>query len=89
VIQGSDGKPMRVHLPDPEDVPAHPLKKNKHRKWLRMSSQDRLESVKKEFEDLRPLTDYDVHRMQELDLQVKLCDMGNACYIHTHYSDII
>ena len=27
--------------------------------------------------------------MQELDLQVKLCDMGNACYIDQHYSDII
>jgi len=25
----------------------------------------------------------------EEDLQVKLCDMGNACYIDKHYSDII
>jgi serine/threonine-protein kinase SRPK3 len=22
-------------------------------------------------------------------MQVKLCDMGNACYIDKHYSDII
>ena len=27
--------------------------------------------------------------MMEEDLQVKLCDMGNACYIDKHYSDII
>ena len=27
--------------------------------------------------------------MMEEDLQVKLCDMGNACYIEKHYSDII
>jgi serine/threonine-protein kinase SRPK3 len=78
-----------VHHPDPTDVPVHPLKKNKHRKWLRVSSQGRLESDKKYHEELQPLTDEAVHRMQELDLQVKLCDMGNACYIDQHYSDII
>ena len=27
--------------------------------------------------------------MKEQDLQVKLCDMGNACYVDKHYSDII
>jgi len=27
--------------------------------------------------------------MREQDIQVKLCDMGNACYKTHHYSDII
>lgn len=27
--------------------------------------------------------------MKEHDLQVRLCDMGNACYVDKHYSDII
>lgn len=27
--------------------------------------------------------------MKERDLNVKICDMGNACYIDQHYSDII
>lgn len=34
----------RVHLPDPTDILMHPLKKNKHRKYLRVSSQQRLQS---------------------------------------------
>ncbi len=38
---------------------------------------------------MHPLSHHDVDRMKELDLQVKLCDMGNACYIEKHYSDII
>ena len=40
-------------------------------------------------EEMHPLSHHDVDRMKELDLQVKLCDMGNACYIEKHYSDII
>jgi serine/threonine-protein kinase SRPK3 len=27
--------------------------------------------------------------MKEQDINVKLCDMGNACYLTNHYSDII
>ena len=38
---------------------------------------------------MKPLNFKEVNKMQELDLQVKLCDMGNACYIDKHYSDII
>ena len=30
-----------------------------------------------------------LERMREQDIQVKLCDMGNACYKDHHYSDII
>ena len=38
---------------------------------------------------MKPLSFNDVERMQEEDKQVKLCDMGNACYIDKHYSEII
>ena len=38
---------------------------------------------------MRPRTHYDIERMREQDIQVKLCDMGNACYKDHHYSDII
>jgi serine/threonine-protein kinase SRPK3 len=31
----------------------------------------------------------EVEKMKEMDLRVRLCDMGNACYTHKHYSDII
>ena len=32
------GPPTRVHLADPTDILMHPLKRNKHRKYLRVSS---------------------------------------------------
>jgi hypothetical protein len=63
----------------------------KTRKWryLRVNSVTKLPSEKKKHAELKPLSHRDVDRMKELDLQVKLCDMGNACYIDKHYSDII
>jgi len=63
----------------------------KKRKWrfLRVNSVTRLPFEKKMKEEMHPLSHHDVDRMKELDLQVKLCDMGNACYIEKHYSDII
>lgn len=56
---------------------------------LRMMSQQRTQNQKRQYLEMRPLTYGDVARMKEEDLQVKLCDMGNACYIDKHYSDII
>ena len=38
---------------------------------------------------MKPLTNSEVERMKELDLRARMCDMGNACYIDKHYSDII
>ena len=66
----------------------HPLKKSK-RKYLRVNSQQRLDSYEEYFDEIKPLRHSDVTRMKELDLQVKLCDMGNACFVDKHYSDII
>lgn len=70
------------------DLPMHTTKKHK-RKFLRVNSCQRLDSESKQSDAYKPLSSYDVHQMKELDLQVKLCDMGNACYITKHYSDII
>ena len=41
------------------------------------------------YDAIAPLTYGEVSRMKEQDMQVKLCDMGNACYVDKHYSDII
>lgn len=73
---------------DPQDPLAHPLEK-RNRKFLRVSSQPKLHSQLQISEEMRPRTHYDIERMREQDIQVKLCDMGNACYKDHHYSDII
>jgi len=75
-------------LPDPTDIHMHPLRKKK-RRYLRVNSQSRNERHAKKVRELRPLTQSRVEKMKELDISVKLCDMGNACYIEKHYSDII
>jgi len=67
----------------------HPLKKNKHRRILRVNSETKIPSLTKYYNEIKPLTHQEVKMMQEKDLQVKICDMGNACYINEHYSDII
>lgn len=75
-------------LNDPCDPLTHPLKK-KQRRYLRVHSVPRSHQQQESFEKFKPLTYEDVERMKEQDLQVKLCDMGNACYVDKHYSDII
>jgi len=75
--------------PEIQDPHMHPLKKNNHRRFLRVSSIEKMPSDETYFNGFKPLTEADVARMREEDLQVKLCDMGNACYIDKHYSDII
>ena len=35
------------------------------------------------------MDEYDVKQIKEMQFQVKLVDMGNACYIEKHFSDII
>jgi hypothetical protein len=54
-----------------------------------VSSQERFPSEIEYYKDIKPLNQDEVDEMKEKDLQVKLCDMGNACYIDKHYSDII
>ena len=45
-------------------------------------------SIKSKFE-LTPKTPQAVKEIKDLDFNIKLCDMGNACYIDRHYSDVI
>ena len=75
--------------PSIRNVIIHPLKINKHREYLRVNSTPKLWSQKMQTAETKPRTPSDVNKMKENDLQVKLCDMGNACYIQKHYSDII
>jgi serine/threonine-protein kinase SRPK3 len=39
--------------------------------------------------DIKPKDVNAVKRASEMKFDIKLCDMGNACYINRHYSDII
>jgi len=80
--------PEDAKYADPQDPLLHPLKKH-NRRFLRVNSQPKLHSQFQASEEVRPRTHYDIERMREQDIQVKLCDMGNACYKDHHYSDII
>mmetsp|Transcript_2382 Transcript_2382/g.3637 ORF Transcript_2382/g.3637 Transcript_2382/m.3637 type:complete len:138 (+) Transcript_2382:1438-1851(+) len=66
----------------------HPTKKY-NRRYLRVSSQPRNSAQHAAFKELKPLSYSRVDTMKEEDLQVRMCDMGNACYLDKHYSDII
>lgn len=73
---------------NPANPLTHKLKKNK-RRYLKVRSVQKYDSQKKYSRELKPLGRSDVERMMEEDIQVKFCDMGNACYFDNHYSDII
>ena len=81
--------PASKRPPDASDVLMHPRKRGLQRKYIRISSLQRMPSEVKYYEEIRPLNELDVVKIKELELQVKLCDMGNACYRDKHYSDII
>lgn len=38
---------------------------------------------------MRPKTMKEILKEEELEFNIRLCDMGNACYIDKHYSDLI
>jgi hypothetical protein len=78
---------QELKFPDPTEPLMHPIKN--HRKFLKVQSVQRMPSEKKTFEEIRPLSSTEVAKMKDEDINVKLCDMGNACYITNHYSDII
>lgn len=56
---------------------------------LRVRSQRDLYRSKKARQELKPLDSSDLKKIADLDFNIKLCDMGNACYIDNHYSDVI
>lgn len=65
------------------------IKKVQPKHLMRVRSQDRLYSSLKQKHELKPKDAIDILQIQELDFNIKLCDMGNACYIDRHYSDVI
>lgn len=81
---------IRKGIPIVTDNIVHPLKK-KYREYLRVESQPTRESPNyKLYErEIKPLSNKERHNMKERDRLVKICDMGNACPMDNHYSDII
>jgi len=65
------------------------LKKIKPKVRMRVKSQQILYSSLKAREELKPKGGTALSKIADLDFNIKLCDMGNACYIHKHYSDVI
>ena len=41
------------------------------------------------FNEYKPMEEIDVKAIKEMQFKVKMVDMGNACYIDEHFSDII
>lgn len=39
--------------------------------------------------ELKPKTLKEIKKEELLDFDIKMCDMGNACYTDKHYSDLI
>ena len=39
--------------------------------------------------ELKPKSIEEVKKEVDMEMNIKLCDMGNACYIEEHYSDVI
>ncbi|CDW77938.1 serine threonine protein kinase [Stylonychia lemnae] len=74
------------------NIQEHPLKNQQNRKpkeYLRMNSQTHLWSDMVKFNEYKPMDDIDVKAIKEMQFKVKIVDMGNACYIDEHFSDII
>lgn len=40
-------------------------------------------------DEITPKNKDELKRKQDMKFNIKVCDMGNACYIDRHYSDII
>lgn len=66
------------------------LKRVKPYTHMRVRSQQRAYAAAAQKDELRPRSKAEVEReTTELCFNIKLCDMGNACYINQHYSDVI
>lgn len=40
-------------------------------------------------DELKPKSKDKMAQIEDMDFTMKLCDMGNACYVNKHYSDVI
>lgn len=65
------------------------LKEIKPRNAMRVRSHQDSYRSRLMKQELKPKTIKDVIREETTDLNIRMCDMGNACYIDKHYSDVI
>lgn len=70
-------------------IQEHPRIKKKAREFMRVASQSHLWSDVKKFNDIKPMEEIDLKALKEQKVEVKIVDMGNACYVDEHFSDII
>ena len=61
----------------------------KIKQHMRVNSQFHPYSCQKKYMELKPKVRTDLEEICDLMFNVKIVDMGNACYIDRHYSDII
>ena len=65
------------------------FQKIKPKTRMHVRSQQTLYRSTKLGEELKPKGRAALRKVADLDFNIKLCDMGNACYIDKHYSDVI
>ena len=65
------------------------IKKVQPKHHMRVRSQGPLYRSIKLKSELDSKTPEQLKEIREQDFNIKLCDMGNACYIDRHYSDVI
>ena len=56
---------------------------------MRVRSQGPTYSSTKMRMELKPKSTRELQEVLNLNFNIRLCDMGNACYINKHYSDLI
>lgn len=56
---------------------------------MRIRSQNKLWSDTARENEVKALDSESIERIKDLDFTIKIVDMGNACYTHEHFSDII
>ena len=61
----------------------------KIRKRMRINSQLHSYRSSKMYMEIKPKTRRDLQQIIDLMFSTRIVDMGNACYVHKHYSDVI
>ena len=56
---------------------------------MRVRSQAPLYRSIRQKSEMSPKTPQVMKEIKDLEFNIKLCDMGNACYVDRHYSDVI
>jgi len=65
------------------------MKEIRPRNIMRVRSCQDLSKIKSMRSEIKPKGLKEIKKEEELEFNIKLCDMGNACYIDKHYSDLI